>query len=217
MVSPGAQRADLQRIPHLAPKGQVHPPGSLAAALSGQGGGIFSVPAHPLDERTGSGIRWTPEALELWLVGSRLDVAEVATESPLACWRDLAFVSAFPTVSHWWFGSSWTQRVRATAIKRLDGGVRLVWLQAVQDDADELAWSVAPDGIADGPLPEFAGDERNLPLRLHLGQLARLVAVGQVPLMAWAVVSSLVAAGTLPALLDGDRRDTLLTALGLAT
>src|SRR5262245_6166212 len=106
--------SDPQRIPRLTPKDQAHPAGRLAAALAGQGAGVLSAPAHPFDAATGSGIKWTPEALELWLKGEPLDVAEVATESPAACWRDLAFVAAFPTVSHWWFGSPWTQRVRAT-------------------------------------------------------------------------------------------------------
>src|SRR6266496_2424982 len=114
--------SDKQRIPRLTRKGQAHPAGSLAAALAGEGTGAFSAPAHPFDEASGSGIKWTPEVLELWLRGERLDVAEVATATALDCWRDLAFVRAFPTVTHWWFGSSWTQRVRATATARQPDG-----------------------------------------------------------------------------------------------
>src|SRR5690242_19386903 len=165
---------DPQRIPRLTPKGQAHPAGSLAAALAGGGIGVCSAPAHPFDAATGSGIQWTPHALELWLTGDRLDVAEVATESPAACWGDLAFVDAFPTVTYWWFGSNWTQRVRATATAPLDDGAHLVWLQAVQDDADELPWIVALDGQAAGPLPEYAGGPVNVALQARLGQLARL-------------------------------------------
>ncbi len=179
-LSPGAQGADLLRIPRLMRKGQEHTAGSLAAALSGQASGIFSAPAHPFDERMGSGIRWSPSALELWVRGERLDVAELATESPVSCWCDLAFVDAFPTVSHWWFGSSWTQRVRATATARWPDGSRLVWLQAVQEDADELPWSVQADGTADGELPEYSGGALNVPLRLRLGQLVRLVLAGEI-------------------------------------
>src|SRR5436853_5740680 len=111
--------SEPRRIPRLIPKGQAHPASSLAAALAGGGIGAFSAPAHPFDVASGSGIQWTPHALELWLTGNRLDVAEVATATPAACWGDLAFVDALPTVSHWWFGSSWTQRVRATATARL--------------------------------------------------------------------------------------------------
>ena len=207
---------DKQRIPRLTRKGQAHPAGSLAAALAGEGTGAFSAPAHPFDEATGSGIKWTSEALELWLRGERLDVAEVATESPAACWRDLAFLAAFPTVTHWWFGSPWTQRVRATAAARQPDGSRAVWLQAVQEDADELPWVVQADGTADGPLPEYAGGPANLPLRLRLGQLARLVLAGQIAAGQWAAVTSLVAAGELPALVAGDRQAELLRVLGLA-
>lgn len=208
--------SDKQRIPRLTRKGQAHPASSLAAALAGEGTGAFSAPAHPFDQATGSGIKWTSEALELWLRGERLDVAEVATESPAACWRDLAFLAAFPTVTHWWFGSPWTQRIRATAAARQPDGSRAVWLQAVQEDADELPWVVQADGTADGPLPEYAGGSANLPLRLRLGHLARLVLAGQIAAGQWAAVTSLVAAGELPALVAGDRQAVLLRVLGLA-
>jgi hypothetical protein len=207
--------SDPQRIPRLTPKDQAHPAGSLAAALAGQGASFLSAPAHPFDAATGSGIKWTPEALELWLKGERLDVAEVATESPAACWQDLAFLAAFPTISHWWFGSPWTQRVRATATARRPDGSRAVWLQAVQEDADELLWAVQADGTADGPLPEYAGGPANVPLRLRLGQLARLVLAGEIAVEQWAAVTSLVAAAELHTLLAGDRREELLRALGL--
>jgi hypothetical protein len=202
---------DKQRIPRLMPKGQAHPAGSLAAALRGQGAHTLSAPAHPFDTMTGSGIHWSPLALELWLRGERLDVAELETESPLECWRDLAFVGTFPTVSHWWFGSLWTQRVRVTTTARGPDGSRLVWLQAVQEDA----WSVPSDGTADGVLPEYAGGPLNLPLKLRLGQLARLVLAGEIPLNQWAAVTSLMTARELHTLVAGDRRDELLRVLGL--
>ncbi len=204
-----------QRIPRLMPKAQAHPAGGLAAALAGQGASGLSAPAHPFDAATGSGIVWTPEALELWRAGERLDVAEVATETPVACWRGLAFVAAFPTVTHWWFGSPWTQRVRATAAARRPDGSRAVWLQAVQEDADELPWLVRDDGSADGPLPGYAGGPANLPLRLRLGQLARLVLAGEIAVERWAAVTGLVAADELPALLASGSA-TSCCALGLA-
>jgi hypothetical protein len=206
--------SDLQRIPRLMRKGQEYGAGSLAAALAGQGTGALSAPAHPFDTTTGSGIKWTSEALELWLCGERLDVAEVTTDSPAACWRDLAFADAFPAISHWWFGNSWTQRVRATYIAK-QPDARVVWLQAVQEDADELPWTVQADGTADGVLPEYSGGPINLPLRLRLGQLARLVLAGEIRVGQWAAVTSLVAVGELPALVAGERRDELLSVVGL--
>lgn len=206
---------DKQRIPRLTPKGQAHPPGSLAAAFVGQATGVLIAPAHPFDEATGGGIKWTPETLELWLRGDRLDVAEVATATARDCWRDLMFVGAFPTVTHWWFGSSWTQRVRATQTARRPDGARLVWLQAVQDDADELPWVVMEDGSVSGPMPEYTGGAANLALQARLGHLARLVLAGQVAINQWTVVTSLIAVAELPALLSGDRRTELLHAVGL--
>jgi hypothetical protein len=206
---------DRQRIPQLMPKNQAHPAGSLSAALAGQGAGALSAPAHPFNAASGSGIAWTPVALELWLRGERLDVAELATESPAACWRELGFRDAFPTVTHWWFGSSWTQRLRVTAMARRADGAHVVWLQAVQDDADELPWLVQADGRADGPLPEYAGGPANVALQARLGQLARLVLSGEIAVGQWAAVTSLVDAVELPTLMAGERCDELLRALGL--
>lgn len=207
--------SDKQRIPRLTRKGQAHPAGSLAAALAGQGSGLLSAPAHPFGAASGSGIKWTPETLELWLRGERLDVAEVATATALDCWRDLAFVRAFPTVTHWWFGSLWTQRVRATQTATRDDGARLVWLQAVQEDADELPWVVLEDGTATGPLPELSGGAVNVPLRVRLGHLARLVLTGNIAIGQWAAVTSLVTAAELPALLTDELRGDMLRAMGL--
>ncbi len=214
-LSSGAQGADLQRVPRLMRKGQEYTAGSLAAALAAQGAGALIAPAHPFDTAMGSGIRWSPSALELWVRGERLDVAEVETNSPVSCWGNLTFVDAFPTVSHWWFGSSWTQRVRVTTTARLPDRSGLVWLQAVQEDGDELPWSVLPDGTADGVLPEYSGGPANLPLRLRLGQLARLVLAGEIAAGQWAAVTSLVAARELHTLVTIERRDELLRAVGL--
>ena len=207
---------DKQHIPRLTPKGQAHPAGSLAAALAGEGAGVCTAPAHLFDAASGSGITWTPETLELWHCGERLDVAEVATATALDCWRDLAFVRAFPTVTHWWFGSSWTQRVRATQTAKRPDGARLVWLQAVQEDADELPWVMLEDGTASGPLPELSGGAVNVPLRVRLGQLARLVLAGNIAIGQWAAVTSLVAAAELSTLLTDELRGDMLRAMGLA-
>lgn len=206
---------DLQRIPRLMPKNQAHPADSLAAALGADTGAPVTAPAHPFDPATGSGIVWNPTTLELWLHGARRDVADHATATAEDCWHDLAFVAAFPTVTHWWFGSSWTQRVRATQTARRPDGTRLVWFQAVQEDADELLWAVAADDTASGPLPEYAGGAINVVLHARLGMLARLVLAGQIAVAQWAVVTSLVAAAALPALLDEQRRAALLDALVL--
>lgn len=206
---------NTQRIPRLSPKRRGHPAGSLAAALGGEATGAFVAPAHPFDQVTGGGIRWTPETLELWHCGERLDVADQESASALDCWQDLAFVRAFPTVTHWWFGSSWTQRVRATHTARRPDGARLVWFQAVQEDADELPWIVLEDGSTSGPMPEYTGGAANLALRARLEHLAHLVLADQIAIGQWAVVTSLLAVAELPALLRGDRQTELLRAVGL--
>jgi hypothetical protein len=192
---------ELKTIPRLSHKGKRHAPNSLGAALSGAATGSYSAPGHPFDPVTKTGILWSAESLELWQNGERLDVADIATGSPETCWNTGAFARAFPTITHWWFGSLWTQRVRATAVERRADGTSLVWLQAVQPDADELVWEVPVKGAPSGALPEFAGGPINQPLYLRLGHLARLAVDGQVPLNEWMLVSSLVTNNDLAGLL----------------
>ncbi|KAB8140798.1 hypothetical protein F8S13_22635 [Chloroflexia bacterium SDU3-3] len=198
------------RIPRLAPKSAAHDPASLSAALTGSATGALTAPAHPFDPTVGSGLRWTPSALELWQRGTRQDVAELATASPHACWATAAFVDAFPDVTHWWFGSPWTQRVRATTRTALPEGRGLaVWLQAALEDADELPWVILAGGDPAGPLPEYAGGPQNLGLRSALGALARQVGAGRFPTARWAVVTSLIPAREVVGLLDGAALELL--------
>jgi len=208
---------DLLTIPRLAhaPGSLAHAPGSLAAALAGHATGVLSAPAHPFDETTLSGLKWTPDTLELWLHGERLDVADVVTATPADCWRELAFVEAFPTVSHWWFGSPWTQRLRVTKIRNQADGTRYVWLQAVQEDADELLWIVPRTGTPRGMPPDYAGGAANLALALRLGLLARLALAGHVAINQWVAVTSLINASEVAALFVGDHRTELLRVNGL--
>jgi hypothetical protein len=191
----------LSTIPRLRHKEQTHSIHSLAAAFRGAGVATISAPAHPFQAETKTGILWEPDRLAVWQHGECLDSAELASDSPQACWSKALFVEAFPQVSHWWFGSLWTQRVRATAMIPQEAGITRVWLQAVQEDADELVWTVPSLGMPFGALPEYAGGTLNKPLYLRLGNLARLVASQAFPLNEWVVVSSLVTGAELRALL----------------
>lgn len=195
--------SEMRTIPRLMRKVQAHAPSSLAAALSGQANGTQSAPALPYNAETQTGILWGPDTLELWQNGERLDIAEVETVSAHDCWASAQYVDAFPTITHWWFGSLWTQRVQVTAVKQQEDGSHRVWLQPVLVDADELMWTVPVDGMPFGPLPDYAGGEANKPLFLRLGNLALLAVKQQVPLNEWVLLTSLVSNQELQALLAG--------------
>lgn len=207
---------ELRTIPRLTRKDQAHAPGSLAAALTGQANAPFSAPGHPYRAATGSGIRWEADRVELWAQGTLLDVAEPMTATATAFWGDLVFAESFPTVTHWWFGSSWTQRVRATARTLRSDGTRLIWLQAVAEDEDELLWEVSVEGHASGQMPAFADHSENIPLQRRMATLAMQAGLEIIPTGQWCLVSSLVAADDLSRLLPLEVRDTWLTRLGLA-
>jgi hypothetical protein len=172
------------------------------------------LPGHPYDAQLGSGLKWHPEHLELWLAGRRLGAAACATASPQVCWGELRFVEAFPQASHWWFSSPWTQRVRAVDRGTRADGTRLVWLQAVDATADALCWEVPPGGVVNGPLPRYAGDARNIVLRRWLGEVVRQVEAGQVAIGDWVIVTSLAEASALRFLMAGHEA-WMLGALGL--
>lgn len=204
---------ERRTIPRLTRKDQAHAPDSLSAALTGEAAAPYTAPGHPYSAAHGSGIRWSLERLELWDRGELRDVAEPFTATVTAFWGDLLFAEAFPMVTHWWFGSSWTQRVRATTRAVRPDGTRLIWLQAVQDDADELLWHVEPDGQANGPMPIFAEHPENLPLQRRMAALATQAAAEIIPTGQWCLVSSLVATRDLTRLILPELRNAWLTTL----
>lgn len=206
---------ERRTIPRLTRKDQAHSPDSLSAALTGEASAPYSAPGHPYSAVQGSGIRWSRERLELWDQGELRDVAEPLTATAAAFWGDLLFAQAFPMVTHWWFGSSWTQRVRATTRAVRPDGVRFVWLQAVQEDADELLWELDGAGNATGPMPPFADHPVNLPLQRCFAALATQAVAEVVPIGQWCLLTSLVATGDLARMIPLNVRDSWLAQLDL--
>jgi hypothetical protein len=158
-------------------------------------------PGHLYNPETGTGIAWTPAEVQLWVGGQVAATAAHTTADPWTFWYELAFAAAFPAVTHWWFGSAWTGKVWVRPIgapargasRVLTGGIRFVdraepeftW-QVTLDDAQE-PWPTA-DGtpaavpvLVGVPLPPWAVQPLNLPLRAALARVVLGLGDGTIP------------------------------------
>jgi len=152
---------------------------------------VDHAPGHPYDPATGSGLAWTPTTTTLWWRGTVLAAVPSPTPTAWAFWYDLHFVTGFPQVGAWWFGSPWTQQVRAWAGP--DGGSGT--LQFVDAGSPRWPWCRLPGDPPRFllPRPPLAPQAGNLPLQIVLQGLVSGVVAGRIPAGEWQVVSSLVA------------------------
>jgi len=188
-------------------------------------------PAHVYQARLGSGIEWTPGIAKLWEQGQMVEERSHQTKTPYEFWYNLAFADCFETVTHWWFRSAWTQRVRLTSPQgTMDSGAVWGYMQFVDDQTPAGMYTVVeqePPLIAT-PYPPNETQPVNLPLRLALARLVAGVFTDDVIPDEWVVVTSLVrrdeldvvfpVSQTLPFLLDGVEaplRQALCSLLGL--
>lgn len=167
----------------------------------GTPGGERMAPGHSYNPATGTGIAWAPGQVQLWEGGQVIATAAHTTADLWTFWYDLAFAAAFPQVTHWWFGSAWTGKVWVRPIgaqaqgrsQVLTGGIRFVdraepeftW-QVTLDDAQE-PWPTA-DGtpaavpaLVAVPLPPWAVQPLNLPLRIALARVVLGLGDGTIP------------------------------------
>ena len=79
-------------------------------------------PGHVYQPKLGTGIQWKPGEVALWEGGKIVDTAKHTIGSAYEYWHSLAFAESFPGVTHWWFRSGWTQRVRLSGIQGTIGG-----------------------------------------------------------------------------------------------
>jgi len=152
-------------------------------------------PGHVYQPRLGSGIEWMPGAAKLWEKGEVAEVCTHHTASPYEFWHSLAFTECFETVTHWWFRSAWTQRVRLTRPQGSMGeGVVWGWMQFVDEKTPAGMYSVAEGDVPliAVPYPPNEAQPTNLPLRLALGGLVAGMLTGRVTPDEWMVVTSLV-------------------------
>lgn len=152
-------------------------------------------PGHVYQPRLGTGIEWKPDEVSLWEAGKVVETAEHTTVSPYEYWYNLAFAENFPTVTHWWFRSAWTQRVRLTGIRGMvEGGSVWGYMQFINEDVPARMWSMieGEHPIILVPFPPNEVQLVNLPLRLALARLVAGVVSDQVQRDTWMVITSLV-------------------------
>lgn len=152
-------------------------------------------PGHVYQPRLGTGIQWQPGMVKLWEGGQVTAEAPHTAKSSYEFWYNLAFADCLPEVTHWWFRSPWTQKVRLTRPQgELSNGRLWGWMQFVDEETSGQMYTITetePPVIA-VPYPPNEVQPVNLPLRLALSRLVSGVIIGDVEPGKWNIVSSLV-------------------------
>jgi len=152
-------------------------------------------PGHVYQSRLGTGIQWQPGVVKLWEGGKVTAEAPHTTTTPYEFWHSLAFAGCFPDVTHWWFRSAWTQRVRLTRLQGLlEDGTAWGWMQFVDEQTPAQIYTLtdADPPVIAVPYPPNEVQPVNLPLRLALSRLVRGVITDQAIPDQWVIVTSLV-------------------------
>mgnify|MGYP006309275745 CR=1 FL=1 len=123
--------------------------------------------------------------------------AEHKTDSPYQFWHELAFAESFPQVTHWWFHSAWTQRVRLTKAQGLlehSPPTIYGYMQFIDEEQPGQLWTITERDVPviDIPYPPNEVKPVNLPLRLALARLAAGTLTDEVLPDQWLGVTSLV-------------------------
>lgn len=152
-------------------------------------------PGHVYRPQLGSGIEWKADEVHLWEAGHVVETAHHNSASAYEFWRSLVLAEAFPSVTHWWFRSAWTQRVRLSGIQGvIAGGTVWGYMQFIDEEVPAQTWSVTegerPEIFV--PFPPNEVQPVNLPLRLALARLVAGVLADEVQRDTWLTITSLV-------------------------
>jgi hypothetical protein len=152
-------------------------------------------PGHVYYHRLGTGIQWLPGVAKLWEGGKVVAEASHTSHSPYEFWYNLAFAECFPEVTHWWFRSAWTQKVRLTKPQGIFGD-GTIWglLQFIDEQTPGQMYTItdADPPVIAVPYPPNEVQPVNLPLRIALSRLVSGVITGDIEPGKWNTVTSLV-------------------------
>jgi hypothetical protein len=152
-------------------------------------------PGHVYQPQLGSGVEWQAGTVKLWERGEVTFEASHHTDSQYEFWRSLAFADCFPDVTHWWFRSAWTQRVRLTRAQGMLGD-DTIWgyIQFIDEHIPAQVWTISEKNVPviEVPYPPNENQPVNLPLRLALSNLVAGILSDDVVPDTWMVVTSLV-------------------------
>jgi hypothetical protein len=154
-------------------------------------------PGHAYLAALGTGIQWTSEMVYLWEGGKIVESSSHKTKAAYEYFYNLCFAENFPSVSHWWFRSAWTQKVRLSGVLGLmDNETAWGYMQFIDDSAPAQVWTAS---LVDGetteiftPFPPNEVQPVNIPLRLALARLVAGVIADEVARDEWLVITSLV-------------------------
>lgn len=153
-------------------------------------------PGHVYQHRLGTGIQWQPGMAKLWEGGKVTTEASHTTQSPYEFWYNLTFKDCFPEVTHWWFRSAWTQKVRLTSLQgQLADGTFWGLMQFIDEQNSGRIYTIndADPPVIAVPYPPNEDQPVNLPLRLALSRLVTGIFTGEVIFDRWMIITSLLA------------------------
>lgn len=127
---------------------------------------------HAYRPELGSGVEWLPGGqARLWDGGEIAATGEHGAATPEAFWRDLWHARAFPEVTHWWFGTTWTDAVRVSRVAdMIDMSTVTGWMQFHNAETQGVPW-LATEGdpyVFSVQMPP--GEQTSLPVLLALAR-----------------------------------------------
>lgn len=151
---------------------------------------ILAAPGHPYNSRTNTGIKWIPPKggqpgyVELWartMGGAPTLLArnDQSTTNAWDYWYSLEFLTSFPQVKNWWFGSPWTGRawigrpVEVATDPETSGELITGWLQYGSKEENRQPWSLLKldDGfVVNVPQPAMSTSLANLTLQMLVAE-----------------------------------------------
>ncbi|MBT7071952.1 MAG: hypothetical protein HN855_07535 [Anaerolineae bacterium] len=136
----------------------------------------------------------------LWLADKQTATGVLPAQDDLYTYfYELRFLDDFPQITHWTFGSAWTQQVMLQRPEQVDGDeLRGRMFFASEDDLGiykversyDLSMRNAPQVYV--PLPKLFQQVLNIPLQIVLAQMVTKALDDELPYDQWHVVSSLL-------------------------
>jgi hypothetical protein len=140
-------------------------------------------PGHVFLKRLSSGIKYTAQKVYLVDKGNIISEAVPVAKSAWDYFYSLEFTKSFPQVTHWYFHSAWTQKVRLTRPMPDEADDTTVrgYVQFIDEKEPTLMYQVTYRGettkpIISVPMPPNEEKPVNIPLRLAMGKIAASIA-----------------------------------------
>lgn len=147
-----------------------------------------------------NGIQFDNNARTLWLAGEQIASGVLPEQDDrYRYFYELRFLDDFPQITHWAFGSAWTQQVMLKRPEQSDGDTLRgqiffaseedLGMYSIERSHDPLT-RLAP--IVNVPLPKLFSQALNLPLRIVLAQMVTQALDDELPYDQWQLVTSLL-------------------------